>query len=51
MKIIFLLIRELKDWIEFFIRNIPGGIGYFIRGNYYKLRLKKSLKIIDLNQE
>ena len=41
MKKIFILLRELKDWLEFFIRNIPGRIGYFIRGNYYKIRLKK----------
>ena len=41
MKKIYLILRELKDWLEFFIRNIPGRIGYFIRGNYYKIRLKK----------
>ena len=42
MKKIYLILRELKDWIEFFIRNIPGRAGYFIRDNYYKIRLKKS---------
>ncbi len=42
MRIIFLLIRELKDWIEYLIRNIPGSTGNFIRGYYYKLRLRES---------
>ena len=44
MKIIFLLIRELKDWFEFVIRNIPGGIGVFTRGHYYKFRLRESFE-------
>ena len=42
MGIIFLLIRELKAWVEFIIRDIPGGIGNFTRGHYYKLRLRES---------
>ena len=42
MRIILVLFRELKDWIEFFIRNIPGRLGYFFRSKYYKLRLKKT---------
>ena len=46
MRIIFLLKRELKDWIEFVVRNIPGKIGNFARGNYYRLRLKESFKDI-----
>ena len=44
MKKNFLILRELKDWLEFLIRNIPGRVGYFIRGNYYKIRLKKSFE-------
>ena len=44
MRIIFLLIRELKDWIEFVIRNIPGKIGNFARAHYYRSRLKKSFR-------
>ena len=44
MRIIFLLIRELKDWIEFLIRNIPGGIGNFTRVHYYKFRLRESFE-------
>ena len=33
MRIILVLFRELKDWIEFFIRNIPGKLGYFLGVN------------------
>ena len=29
------------DLIEFFLRNIPGPLGFKIRYLYYKLRLKK----------
>ena len=36
--------RELKDWLEFFIRNIPGRIGFFCRGIYYKKRLLNSFE-------
>ena len=42
MRIILVLFSELKDWIEFFIRNIPGKLGYFFRSKYYKLRLKQT---------
>ena len=34
--------REIKLWLEFLIRNIPGQIGYFIRSFYFKKRLRKS---------
>ena len=34
--------REIKLWLEFLIRNIPGQIGYFIRSFYFKIRLRKS---------
>ena len=26
-----LIIRELKDWLEFILGNIPGRTGFFIR--------------------
>lgn len=43
------IIEEICLWIEFFIRNLPGGIGRKIRYYYYKLRLAKCGKnvIID----
>ena len=41
---IFMIKREIKDWVEFLIRNIPGRIGFFLRSLYYKIRLKKSFK-------
>jgi len=44
MRLIFFLIKELKEWLEFFIRNIPGKSGYFVRSHYYKLLLKKYYK-------
>ena len=44
-----LIKKEIKEWVEFFIRNIPGKIGFFFRSTYYKLRIKSSLKKIDLN--
>ena len=44
MNIFLLLIRELKDWVEFFIINSPGRTGYFLRSKYYKIRLKKTFK-------
>ncbi len=43
MKIFFLILREFKDWLEFFLRNIPGRLGHFLRRNYYNIRLKKLL--------
>tara|TARA_B100001248_G_scaffold246485_1_gene217110 strand:- start:594 stop:1193 length:600 start_codon:yes stop_codon:yes gene_type:complete len=39
-----LIIRELKDWLEFILGNIPGRTGFFIRNIYYKKRLFKSFK-------
>lgn len=44
MRLIFSLIKELKEWLDFFIRNIPGRSGYFIRSQYYKFLLKKDYK-------
>ena len=44
MRQISLLKREIKDWIEFLIRNIPGRTGFLFRSQYYKRRLKKSFK-------
>tara|TARA_A100001035_G_scaffold271903_1_gene260579 strand:+ start:3813 stop:4412 length:600 start_codon:yes stop_codon:yes gene_type:complete len=39
-----LIIRELKEWIEFLIGLIPGQIGNFIRFSYYKNLINKSFK-------
>ena len=44
MRILIIILREIKEWVEFFIRNIPGRIGYFFRSNYYKKILKRSFK-------
>ena len=44
MKINILIAREIKDWIDFFIRNIPGRIGYLLRSQYLNIRLKKTFK-------
>ena len=41
-----LLIKEIKEWLEFFIMNIPGKSGYFLRSFYYRKRLIKSFKKI-----
>lgn len=46
MNLGFFLIREFKDWLEFFISNIPGRSGYFLRSFYYKKRLRKSFQKI-----
>ena len=35
------IIREIKIWIEYFIGNIPGRLGYLIRSLYFNLRVKK----------
>ena len=40
----FSILREFKDWLEFFISNTPGRLGYLLRGIYYRLRLKKSFE-------
>tara|TARA_A100001234_G_C12575214_1_gene363606 strand:- start:228 stop:809 length:582 start_codon:yes stop_codon:yes gene_type:complete len=39
-----MILREFKDWLEFFIRYIPGRLGYFLRSFYYKKRLSQSFK-------
>ena len=39
-----MILREFKDWLEFFIRYIPGRTGYFVRSFYYKKRLSRSFK-------
>jgi len=44
MSIKLLVLRELKDWIEFFIRNVPGRIGFLIRSIYFNKRLKKKFQ-------
>ena len=41
MNFLKMLLREIKNWFEFFIRNIPGIIGYAIRSLYFSKRLKK----------
>ena len=33
--------REIKEWIDFLFRNIPGGIGYGIRSFYFQRRMVK----------
>ena len=40
MNIFLPILRELKAWIEFFIRFTPGRIGNFLRSFYYKYRSK-----------
>ena len=44
MKVIIFIAREIKDWIEFFIRNMPGKIGFLVRSQYYNKRLKKTFE-------
>ena len=44
MKKKFFLKREIKDWIEFFIRNIPGQLGNLLRSLYIKKRISKPFK-------
>ena len=39
-----MILRELKDWLEFFISHIPGRTGYYFRSFYYKKILSKSFK-------
>lgn len=39
-----MILRELKDWLEFFISHIPGRTGYFFRSFYYKKILSRSFK-------
>lgn len=41
--------KEIKIWLLFFISNIPGGTGFFIRKNCYKnLFLKSDQTYIDV---
>lgn len=46
MNLFFLLVRELKVWLEFLVGNIPGKSGYFLRSFYYGKRLKKNFQKI-----
>ena len=39
-----IILRELKDWLEFFLRHTPGRIGYFLRSFYYKKIMSRSFK-------
>jgi galactoside O-acetyltransferase len=39
MNIISLIKRELRDWLEFFVRYIPGKVGFFTRELYLKTRI------------
>ena len=48
MRLIFFLIKELKEWLEFFIRNIPGRSGYFVRSHYYKLTYYFEIVVVIL---
>ena len=34
------ILRELKDWLEFFVNSAPGRLGNFLRNLYYKYRSK-----------
>jgi len=36
-----IIIREIKNFIEFLIRNIPGIIGYIVRSFYFSKRTSK----------
>ena len=36
-----IIAREIKNWTEFLIRNIPGQLGYLIRSIYFNKRLSK----------
>ena len=40
MKILFSILRELKEWLEYFIGFIPGGTGNYLRNIYYRFRTK-----------
>ena len=41
MNIFFPILRELKEWLEFFVRLMPGRIGNSLRNLYYKYRSKR----------
>ncbi len=36
--------RELREWLEFIVINIPGGIGFYMRSFYYQKRMVKTFK-------
>ena len=40
MKIFLLTLKEIKDWLEYFLARVPGKLGYFLRGAYFNRRLK-----------
>ena len=40
MRVLIPILRELKDWLEFFVSFAPGNIGNFLRNFYYKYRSK-----------
>ena len=40
MNIFIPILRELKDWLEFFVNFAPGSMGNFLRNLYYKYRSK-----------
>ena len=42
MNIFIPILRELKDWIEFFVSSAPGNTGNFLRNLYYKYRSKNT---------
>lgn len=50
MQYILIFLKELKEWLEFFVRNIPGRIGFFIRNLYFKKRLMKNFNNIRFEQ-
>ena len=31
------ILIEIRSWVEFFINNIPGNLGFSLRKNYYKI--------------
>tara|TARA_B100001250_G_scaffold408900_1_gene432161 strand:+ start:630 stop:1235 length:606 start_codon:yes stop_codon:yes gene_type:complete len=41
MSILLFIIRELKDWIEYSLANIPGQTGIILRRFYFNKRLAK----------
>ncbi len=41
MQFILLILKEFKDWLEFFIRNTPGRLGYLARSFYCNYRFNK----------
>tara|TARA_B100001989_G_C24453541_1_gene420301 strand:+ start:220 stop:807 length:588 start_codon:yes stop_codon:yes gene_type:complete len=44
MNFVSLIKRELKDWVEFFIRYIPGKVGFCTRELYLKNRISYPFK-------